>query len=176
MEDKIKEVLVMRVRYPDGNSGTRKVRQGKMISQGAHAAMGFIARRIRMMANFKVEPPKSVEFPPLTEDYQRSFELAAQNEITNMLGDEEVVWRLIPMTKSEAWWFDNKFAKITCGVHTEEELMALYDQAIAAGLTASLIIDAGDTEFGGVRTPTGISIGPDLASKIDPITGQLPLL
>ena len=54
--------------------------------------------------------------------------------------------------------------------------MAVHEQAVAAGLTVSLIIDAGDTEFGGENTVTGIAIGPHEAERIDPITGHLSLL
>lgn len=35
----IKQVIVMRTHFPDGKGGLRKVRQGKMIAQGAHASM-----------------------------------------------------------------------------------------------------------------------------------------
>lgn len=38
----IKQVIVMRTHYPDGSGGLRKVRTGKMIAQGAHAAMGAL--------------------------------------------------------------------------------------------------------------------------------------
>ena len=38
----IKQIIVMRTHYPDGKGGTRKVRQGKMIAQGAHASMKVI--------------------------------------------------------------------------------------------------------------------------------------
>jgi len=39
-----------------------------------------------------------------------------------------------------------------------------------------LITDSGKTEFHGQPTRTCLAIGPDVADKIDPITGQLELL
>jgi PTH2 family peptidyl-tRNA hydrolase len=40
----IKQVIVMRTHYPDGKGGLRKLRTGKMVSQGAHASLGAILR------------------------------------------------------------------------------------------------------------------------------------
>lgn len=38
----IKQVIVMRTHFPDGKGGLRKIRTGKMVSQGAHASMGAL--------------------------------------------------------------------------------------------------------------------------------------
>lgn len=38
----IKQVIVMRYKYPDGKGGTRSVRLGKSISQGCHASIAFL--------------------------------------------------------------------------------------------------------------------------------------
>jgi len=73
-------------------------------------------------------------------------------------------------------WLNGGFAKITTYVDTEEELLALYDRAKAAGLRCALITDSGRTEFGGVPTNTCIAIGPDYAENIDPITKNLKLM
>ena len=73
-------------------------------------------------------------------------------------------------------WVLGKFTKVVVGVQTEAELLALRDQAAAAGLPYSLIQDAGDTEFGGVPTYTALAIGPAQAERLDPITGTLKLL
>jgi peptidyl-tRNA hydrolase, PTH2 family len=43
---KIKQVIVLRIRYPDGQGGTRKVRTGKLVAQGAHASMAFLSQRV----------------------------------------------------------------------------------------------------------------------------------
>ncbi|MGI9470055.1 MAG: aminoacyl-tRNA hydrolase [Rubripirellula sp.] len=73
-------------------------------------------------------------------------------------------------------WLSGAFAKVCCRVDSEEELMAVYEQASEAGLETHLITDSGKTEFHGVPTRTCIAIGPDLTSRIDAITGELSLL
>ena len=52
---------------------------------------------------------------------------------------------------------------------------ATRSSSIIAGLTVSLITDAGATEFGGVPTNTCLAIGPHQAEKIDKITSHLKL-
>jgi PTH2 family peptidyl-tRNA hydrolase len=47
MDDDIKQVIVMRKKYPDGKGGTTGLRTGKLISQGAHASCSFLADRVR---------------------------------------------------------------------------------------------------------------------------------
>jgi len=42
MSAAVKQVIVMRTHYPDGNGGFKKIRTGKMIAQGAHASMGAL--------------------------------------------------------------------------------------------------------------------------------------
>lgn len=76
----------------------------------------------------------------------------------------------------ERAWLTGAFAKVCCRVDSEEELMAIHDKAVAAGLEVHLITDSGKTEFHGEPTRTCIAIGPDDAEKIDEITGKLQLL
>ena len=76
---------------------------------------------------------------------------------------------------AERIWITTGFRKITVRVNSEEELIRIYDQALAANLEVQLIVDSGTTEFGGVPTPTCLAIGPDFDDKIDPITGSLEL-
>ena len=71
---------------------------------------------------------------------------------------------------------DGAFAKLSCRVNSEEELMDIHDKALEAGLEVHLITDSGKTEFHGEPTDTCLAIGPDEADKIDAITGQLQLL
>lgn len=73
-------------------------------------------------------------------------------------------------------WLEGRFTKICVSVGSEAELIAIHDKALASGLPAVLIKDAGLTEFGGVPTFTAVAIGPDHKDKIDPVTGHLPLL
>jgi peptidyl-tRNA hydrolase, PTH2 family len=73
-------------------------------------------------------------------------------------------------------WFDTGHTKICCGASSEEELTALFREAVAAGLPASLILDEGRTEFNGVKTLTAMCVGPASSVDIDKITGSLKLL
>lgn len=45
--DNIKQVIVVRTKYPDNNGGFRKLRTGKLIAQAAHASMAFLTNKIR---------------------------------------------------------------------------------------------------------------------------------
>lgn len=73
-------------------------------------------------------------------------------------------------------WLAGRFAKIGLRVESEQELLALVESARAQGLIATLITDAGLTEFNGVPTNTAVAIGPDVKSKVDPVTQHLKLL
>lgn len=42
----IKQVIVMRCKYPDGNGNTTGLRKGKLIAQACHASMAFLTRRL----------------------------------------------------------------------------------------------------------------------------------
>lgn len=130
--DKVKQVIVMRAKFPDENGTLKKLRTGKYIAQGAHASMAWLSRRVAQSSKVK-------------------------------LSDEE------------KRWIEDKFTKVCVYVDTEEELLAIYKQAQDAGLTVSLITDAGLTEFNGKPTNTCLAVGPHEASKIDAITGHLPL-
>jgi PTH2 family peptidyl-tRNA hydrolase len=72
-------------------------------------------------------------------------------------------------------WLTGRFKKICVYVNTEAELLDLYQQAKDAGMVASLIRDAGLTEFGGVPTHTAVAIGPDREDNIDKLCKHLPL-
>jgi PTH2 family peptidyl-tRNA hydrolase len=73
-------------------------------------------------------------------------------------------------------WISGAFAKVCVRCNSEEELMAIHDNAIDLGLEVHLITDSGRTEFHGQPTRTCLAIGPDEASKIDHVTGHLELL
>jgi PTH2 family peptidyl-tRNA hydrolase len=75
----------------------------------------------------------------------------------------------------EREWLFAHCAKICVRVDSEAELLAIHEQARAAGLESHLIRDAGHTEFGGVPTLTSCAIGPDEAERIDPVTAHLTL-
>ena len=79
------------------------------------------------------------------------------------------------LSPAEEAWLLNKFTKICVRVNSEEELLAVHQKALDAGLVSTLVQDAGKTEFNGVPTYTCLAIGPDEESKIDPITKDLKL-
>lgn len=81
--------------------------------------------------------------------------------------------RLSPI---EQRWLDESFVKICVSVNSEEALFAIQDAAREAGVECHLITDNGLTEFNNIPTPTCLALGPDLAARIDPITGELGLL
>lgn len=70
-------------------------------------------------------------------------------------------------------WMTKSFPKITLEVKNEAQLKRYYDEAVAAGLPASWIVDAGRTVFNGVPTPTCVGIGPASREQIDAITKRL---
>ena len=82
----------------------------------------------------------------------------------------------VQMTPEMEIWKDGNFKKVCVYVDTEVELHEVYTSAIAAGIVSALITDSGLTEFNGVPTVTCCAIGPAMSSKIDVITGELPLL
>lgn len=121
--DKIQQTIVVRT---DLN-----MRKGKMVAQGAHASMMFLAAIYRGEATATPEADA---------------------------------------------WLRERFTKVCLGVPGEEDLVRVYEEARAAGLTAYLVTDSGQTEFHGVPTRTALAIGPDWKSRIDPITRDLKLI
>jgi peptidyl-tRNA hydrolase, PTH2 family len=132
-ERPVKQVIVIR--------RDLKMRRGKEIAQGAHAAMAWLTRRM-VFGGDRAQAPASA-----------SVELSA----------------------AEMDWLAGSFRKVTVTVTSEEQLMAVYEKARAAGLVAELITDSGRTEFHGIPTPTSVGIGPDYDDLIDPVTGDLDL-
>lgn len=122
-----------------------KMRRGKECSQSSHASMAFLT------------------YPALG----RGFLIGFLKLIINLIR----IWSYKPARE----WMRSSFAKVCVRVENEQELRAIYQQAVAAGLYAQLIIDSGRTEFNGVPTPTAVAIGPDEVGKIDAITRELKL-
>ncbi|XZE56850.1 aminoacyl-tRNA hydrolase [Planctomycetaceae bacterium SH139] len=79
-------------------------------------------------------------------------------------------------SSNERAWISGSFAKVCVRCNSEDELMAVHDKAIEIGLEVHLITDSGRTEFHGQPTRTCLAIGPDDATKIDQVTGDLELL
>jgi peptidyl-tRNA hydrolase len=72
-------------------------------------------------------------------------------------------------------WLQQGMPKVVVQCATEDALYALLAEAEAADLPNLLVRDAGRTVVQ-AGTPTCLGIGPDLAERIDPITGELPLV
>lgn len=128
--ERVKQVILIRKDL--------KMRRGKEIAQGSHAAMIFMLGRLR-------------------EDSVHD------GKFTLHLSDVE------------RFWIEHGMAKVCLQVDSEQELLARHNQAREQGLISHLIRDSGRTEFGGVATYTACAIGPDEASRIDVVTGDLAL-
>jgi PTH2 family peptidyl-tRNA hydrolase len=100
---------------------------------------------------------------------------ASMAVITKYFVKDTYVWGFGP-TEEMKHWFDHSFTKICVYVNSEEELKEIYKRAEQKFLPCAIIQDNGTTEFHGVRTYTAVAIGPAEVSKIDEITGKLPLL
>ncbi len=77
---------------------------------------------------------------------------------------------------ARVWETEEGQTKVVLRADTEEEMLKIYQAALAAGLPTALITDSGFTAFHGVPTNTTLGIGPALRSQLDAITGHLSLL
>ena len=115
-----------------------RMRRGKEIAQGAHAATAWLADLV--------------------------LQTMRPNDVDHLA-----------LSPAERAWLESSFRKVTVKVNSEEELIAVYQKALDAGLVVHLITDRGLTEFGGVPTRTCLAVGPDYDDLIDPVTGDLEL-
>jgi peptidyl-tRNA hydrolase, PTH2 family len=81
----------------------------------------------------------------------------------------------VQFSAAERSWLELSMRKVTVKVGSEQELLDVYDKALAAGLVVHMITDRGLTEFGGMPTRTCLAVGPDYDDLIDPVTGDLEL-
>lgn len=81
----------------------------------------------------------------------------------------------VQISAAERSWLELSMRKVTVKVGSEQELVDVYDKALAAGLVVHMITDRGLTEFGGIPTRTCLAVGPDYDDLIDPVTGDLEL-
>jgi peptidyl-tRNA hydrolase, PTH2 family len=116
-----------------------RMRRGKEIAQGAHAATAWLTGRV----------------------------------LENMMPNGTVAH--LVLSSAQQAWLTSSFRKVTVKVNSEEELMAVYQQALDAGLEVHLVTDRGLTEFGGIPTRTCLAVGPDYDDLVDPVTGGLEL-
>jgi len=135
---------------------------GKIASQVAHGSMAWLTREKVFSGQ------ETLEDEPLGR-YKTCF---------------RVVWDSIDypvrldnfLTNVEYEWLNDSYTKIVLGVDSEEELLAIHQKALDAGLVSHLVTDNGTTVFNGQPTNTVVAIGPDFKEKIDPITSRLKLL
>ena len=127
-----------------------KVRKGKMGAMLAHASMGVFFQSMEKTNR----PPRDLDFDEMQHAHY---------------------WYM-PSRPYFEEFITGSFKKIVVYVESENELLALYNAAIDDGIHASLIKDAGLTEFGGVPTYTAVGIGPWDSKGLDELTGHLPLL
>ncbi len=135
----MKQVIVMRTDL--------KMRKGKMIAQGAHAA------------------------ERIAHDYcesRQALEVAAADPRQGAL-----MARFVQIYEQ---WVREGNTKIVVGADDEGALEVILTQATEAGIAVASIIDAGRTEFHGEETWTCVAIGPDEDERIDAVTGNLRLL
>lgn len=96
--------------------------------------------------------------------------------LTNRMDLDQTRVKEFYLGEAEHDWVTGRFTKIVVRVDSLYQLLYTYHKACKAGIVASLIRDAGLTEFHGELTYTCCAIGPDFASAIDEITGHLKLL
>ena len=125
-----------------------KMRKGKIAAQAGHACIDAI-----LMALNKERRVNDLE---ITDN---GIILKDSDKSTTPLSD----------------WFKYGCAKICVYVDSEEKLMNIADKAKEKGIIATVITDAGMTEFHGVPTKTCLAVEPLPAEVADELTGNLPL-
>jgi PTH2 family peptidyl-tRNA hydrolase len=133
-----KQVIVMR---KDLN-----MRKGKMVAQGAHAAIWALLNAGRK------EVSETGDFVTYTIQVHTKSSL--------------------PLDR----WLLGNYKKICVSVNGVDALQDIFLKATAHGLPCHIQWDDGETEFKGVPTITCCAIGPSPSDVIDTITGHLPLL
>jgi len=141
--DEVKQIIVIRKDL--------KMRKGKSVASGAHAAMKVLLDKL------SITP---VSLTGAHTGVPRFVELSA----------------VMSQSSSLYKWLIGDFTKIVISVDSLEELEKLEEEANKVNIHTAKITDAGRTEFNQVPTVTSLAIGPELASKLDPITGHLKLL
>lgn len=132
------------------------MRKGKMCAQASHASMAFLTKNSSLSVSYIHHNDGNVY---LSWDDADAVDHPLKKHILQI-----------------NQWFRNSFRKIVCYVNSEEELVAIHEKALAAGMLSHLIEDNGLTEFNGVKTKTAVSVGPDWDDAFIGITDGLPLL
>lgn len=125
-----------------------KMRKGKIAAQAGHACIDAV-----LIALSKEGRMNDFE---MTSD---GFNLKPTDKPASPLSD----------------WFLYGCAKVCVYVDSEEELLTIAQKADEKGIIASVITDAGMTEFHGIPTKTCLALEPLTAEVADELTGHLPL-
>lgn len=125
-----------------------KMRKGKIAAQAGHACIDAVLTALRK------------------EDRLQDLELTSEGMCLKNAGREAT-----PLSD----WFCYGCAKVCVYVDSEEALLAIADKAREMGVIASVITDAGMTEFHGVPTKTCLALEPLPTEIADRLTGGLPL-
>lgn len=51
----VRQIIIMRRKYPDGKGGTKGLRRGKELAQASHASNAFMSRRLREFGYIKMD-------------------------------------------------------------------------------------------------------------------------
>jgi peptidyl-tRNA hydrolase, PTH2 family len=65
----VKQVIVMRKKYPDGKGGNRGLRLGKIAAQASHASMAWLSHRIRHLMAEDAETQIDIHFSPSEKEW-----------------------------------------------------------------------------------------------------------
>lgn len=125
-----------------------KMRKGKIAAQAGHACIDAV-----LMALNKEGRTNDFEMTP------DGIDLKHTDKPSSPLSD----------------WFMYGCAKVCVYVDSEEALLDIAQRAAKKGIIASVITDAGMTEFHGVPTKTCLALEPLPAEIADELTGSLPL-
>lgn len=125
-----------------------KMRKGKIAAQAGHACIDAIIAAL------------------CKEGRLNDFEMTSEGMILKNNRNERT-----PLSD----WFEYGCAKICVYVDSEEELLNIAKKAEEKGIIASVITDAGMTEFHGVPTKTCLALEPLPDDIADELTGGLPL-
>ena len=125
-----------------------KMRKGKIAAQAGHACVDVILRALNKEGRMN--------------DFEMTPDGVALKE-TDKPGS--------PLTD----WFAYGCAKICVYVDSEEALESVAQRAKERGIVASVVTDAGMTEFHGVPTKTCLALEPLPSDVADELTGSLPL-
>ena len=125
-----------------------KMRKGKIAAQAGHACVDVILRALNKEGRMN--------------DFEMTPGGVALKE-TDKPGS--------PLTD----WFAYGCAKICVYVDSEEALESVAQRAKERGIVASVVTDAGMTEFHGVPTKTCLALEPLPSDVADELTGSLPL-